>query len=123
MTLSPFVVYLIGQADNLAIACVVFCLASAAAMFALFMVADLEYDKAKVAAYAKSRKLAFRFFLGSLVVGTLAPSSKTIAAMIVLPAIANNEDAKAIAGNGIEALRLLSEQYVKDLAGKEDEKK
>lgn len=37
--------------------------------------------------------------------------------MFVVPAIANNEDVRAIGGNSLEALRKLTEQWLLELHG------
>jgi len=49
-------------------------------------------------------------------VSTFLPSSRLAAAMYMVPAIANNEDVQAIGSNSIEALRLLTEDWLRDLA-------
>lgn len=58
------------------------------------------------------------FFVVLSIAKTFLPSTKLAAAMYVVPAIANNEDVKAIGGNSIEALRKLTEQWLLELNGK-----
>ena len=54
----------------------------------------------------------FRLLLVPLLIlapiNCLIPSQKTIAAMIVVPAIVNNEDIKGITGDSLKGLRILS---------------
>lgn len=49
------------------------------------------------------------------------PSQKTIAAMIVVPAIVNNEDIQGITSNSLKGLRLLAEDWLKRLMKEESD--
>lgn len=60
-----------------------------------------------------------RCFIAAVIFGTLfvvTPSSKTVAAMYVVPAIVNNEQLQGIAGNSLKALEKLTQKWLKDLA-------
>ena len=56
-------------------------------------------------------------------VATVIPSSKLAAAMYIVPAVANNEDVRAIGGNSLKALRKLSEEWLLELADIDGEDK
>jgi multisubunit Na+/H+ antiporter MnhE subunit len=45
----------------------------------------------------------------------LLPSTRMAAAMFVVPAVANNENMQAIGGNSLQALRKLTEQWLREL--------
>lgn len=60
-------------------------------------------------------KIAVSAAFISALLCAFAPSSKTLASMYVLPAIAKNEQLQNFAGNSLKALELLSKQWVKDL--------
>lgn len=60
-------------------------------------------------------KTAIPICIISTLLAIFIPSSKTLAAMYVLPAIAKNEQLQNFAGNSLKALELLSKQWVKDL--------
>lgn len=46
----------------------------------------------------------------------ITPSGKTVAAMYLVPKIVNNEQLTEIAGNSMEALRLLTKDWLNNLA-------
>lgn len=43
------------------------------------------------------------------------PSSKTVAAMVIIPALVENKNIQELTGNGLEALNLLTKQWVESL--------
>ena len=61
-------------------------------------------------------------FLILVIANALIPSTRLAAAMYLVPAIANNADVKAIGGNSLEALRLLTEDWLKDLVESKDDR-
>lgn len=60
-------------------------------------------------------KIIISICIISTLLAIFIPSSKTLAAMYVLPAIAKDEQLQNFAGNSLKALELLSKQWVKDL--------
>ena len=54
-------------------------------------------------------------FITSILVTIFVPTSKTAAAMYLIPKIAANEDVQAIGENGLKALRELSGQWAEEL--------
>lgn len=117
MTLSPWIIYLWGIADNLNATAVLFSILTGAAFLILLIVRivhasvkepddkqrksehwkDEQLCKDYVAAQAvlAHTKTPFRvvapLFIVAVLTATLAPSSRTIAVMVVAPAIVNSE--------------------------------
>ena len=50
-----------------------------------------------------------------LIIGTLIPSPKVLASMIIIPSIVNNEQVQTISKNGLTVLEELSKQWVKEI--------
>ena len=50
-----------------------------------------------------------------LTIGTLIPSPKVLASMIIIPSIVNNEQVQTISKNGLTVLEELSKQWVKEI--------
>ena len=61
-------------------------------------------------------------FFVLVIANALIPSTRLAAAMYIVPAVTNNEDMKAISGNSLEALRLLTEDRLRELAESRDDK-
>lgn len=59
-------------------------------------------------------------FFVLVIVNALIPSTRLAAAMYLVPAVVNNEDVKAIGDNSLEALRLLTEDWLRELAESKD---
>lgn len=81
----------------------------------LFVSMDTDYDANLMRRAKHLLKISAAAGLISVLLVTFIPSSKTLAAMYVLPAIAKNEQLQNFAGNSLKALELLSKQWVKDL--------
>ena len=122
--ITPWMVYFIGILDDIAglfkngavLSATVLVLGG---MFSP-MLADMD-----IMPFAKMKKMLLVALAAFAICGSLAaftPSTKLAAAMYIIPAVANNEDMKAIGGNSLEALRKLTEQWLLDLGGGEKEK-
>ena len=116
MEVTPLMIYLIGVADHVRVFFVL-SLLIIAGTFLLFLARYLVEDK-KVPCFGTLAFLTALF--SSLIIFT--PSSKTLAAMYVIPAVVNNEQIQNIGKNGIESLELLTMQWVGELR-KEKSKK
>ena len=76
-----------------------------------------EMDTGKIT-YAMKRRYLTLSLLSFVIFSSLytfTPSSKLAAAMYVVPAVANNENVQAIGSNSFEALRKLTEQWLREL--------
>ena len=116
MEVSPLMIYLIGVADHVREFSVV-SMFIISGIFLVFLARYLVEDK-KVPCFGTLASLTVLF--SSLIIFT--PSSKTLAAMYVIPAVVNNEQIQNIGKNGIESLELLTKQWVYELR-KEKSKK
>lgn len=95
MTISPWIIYLWGIADNLksSLALLIALLGMASLLTTVYLAAcrfeDLSEDHRKL---AKSfARWVYPLFAFVVLVQILTPSSKTIAVMVILPAIVNSE--------------------------------
>lgn len=109
MEVTPLMIYLIGVADHVRVFFVL-SLLIIAGTFLLFLARYIVEDK-KVPCFGT---LAFSTVLFSFL-SIFTPSSKTLAAMYVIPAVVNNEQIQNIGKNGLESLELLTKQWVYEL--------
>lgn len=109
MEVTPLMIYLICVADHLREFSVV-SLFIIVGIFLLFLARYL-VDGDKIPHLGT---LAFLTGLLSLIL-IFTPSSKTLAAMYVIPAVVNNERIQSISKNGLESLELLTKQWVDEL--------
>lgn len=123
MTISAFDIYLVSLADKIVdpagcIACIAFVVLLFVASISLACCDDQEE--------IKKAKIALKLLCVIVVVcGSFAvfiPSSKTIAAMYVLPAIVNNEHIQNATGNTLEFLEKLTKDWLKDTIKEQDVK-
>jgi len=122
MTITAFDIYLVSLADKIIspagfIACL--SLAITIFLFAIwfFSVSDTT-SEAEQAKFVARITMAITIVCGSIAV--FVPSSKTIAAMYVLPAIVNNEHIQNSTGNALEALENLTKEWLKDTVKSKD---
>lgn len=96
MTLSPWLIYLAGIADNfepaLSLLCV-FSMAAAIIIFVIYLIVSTDdYSKDEELA-AKLKPCSIRLFIFSiftLIVALLMPSSDTVYKMMIIPAVVNS---------------------------------
>lgn len=81
-----------------------------------------KYDKIKVISYKKYIKLCVLLCVCSGFFNLAFPSAKTLAAMYILPRIANNEDIQHTVNDNLKNLRLLSEKWLIELIQGKDKK-
>ena len=121
MTISAFDIYLVSLADKIVdpagyIAIVIFVI--------FLFVASITLGVCDTQEEIKKAKSVLKLLCITMVVcGSLAvfiPSSKTIAAMYVLPAIVNNEHIQNSTGNALEALENLTKEWLKDTVKSKD---
>lgn len=92
MTLSPWIIYLWGIADSIDNAAHFFSVASGiAAIICTFCYIVCRYEKDERGIEILPIKTVWVIFLASLSLDIAWPSSKTIAVMVVAPAIINSE--------------------------------
>ena len=110
-------IYFIGVLDNMhhlfSSVCIVGGVLSAM-FFTFWIVAKASNDE-----HAPKLKsvavLCLLITIVSNIITAFLPTSKVAAAMYVIPAIANNEDAQVISNNSLEVLRKLTTQWLKEL--------
>ena len=99
MEITPFMIYLIGIVDNVHIMGVL--VAAISGLVAIFTTVGwlcVAEDEPKVSMSCfKVARISWIVIPVSIVLATMTPSSKTAAAMFVIPAIANNENVKKVA--------------------------
>lgn len=83
--------------------------------------ASCHEDEASKVWFGWAKKLGAACILCALVNGAI-PSSRTAAAMYIIPAIAQDEDMQVIGGNSMKILRDLTEEWLQDLADSESDK-
>ena len=109
MEVTPLMIYLIGIVDHVRDFSVLF-LFIFTGIFLAFLIRYLA-DGDKIPHLGT---LAFLTVLFSFIL-IFTPSSKTLAAMYVIPAVVNNEQIQNIGKNGLESLELLTKQWVDEL--------
>lgn len=108
--ISPFEIYLVMQLDSLVGLSIAFSLLfGAATLFAVFSAFDDAFDRPILVISMTAAP-----FLVAVLTATLLPSSKTAAAMIVIPAIANNEKIQDEAGELYQLAKQGLKQIVAD---------
>lgn len=122
-----FMIYMMDVADNISVIATI-------AFIALILVAlvigticiaeDTDYDddnrKINLLKILKT-VISCLFVVG--IIATFVPSSKTIAAMYVVPTIVNNEKIQNITGNGLELLEKYTKQWLDEMTDKKKENK
>jgi len=111
MNISPWTIYLIGQADNLQQLFVAITVVGCVICFIMGLVCVV--TDGEVNPFMGSRPLLF-FAVALAIIGltlaTLTPSSKTLAAMYIIPKIANNEQLQKDGGD----IYKLAVEFAKD---------
>lgn len=121
MTITPLDIYLISVADKVLCSVIpvatlsfgVFCVSC----FLSVVVCETNEERRKGKLVAKTTGIVFVL---SASLGLFVPSSKTIAAMYVLPAIVNNEHIQNATGNTLELLERLTKDWLKDTIKEQD---
>lgn len=114
-------VYLVGIADNLQIALNTICIICGIVCIVCF----LRLTEATTNQIASIKKIFFRFAVGFFIFIFLCaavPSSKTLGAMVLIPAIINNEQVQDISKNTLDALQELTTQWFKALKDNSNDK-
>jgi RsiW-degrading membrane proteinase PrsW (M82 family) len=111
--ITPFMVYLIGIASNVQVILITvfICVLLSLIVVAVWWLAEEDSRE-------KSQKCLFRVFIFTVISGVLAalmPSSSTVAAMIVIPKVVNNEKIQNITENSLNILQSLSVKWLEDL--------
>lgn len=121
MEISPLLIYFIGQLDSFNVACALTLFLGGIALVLMNIIKavsyfdsstnyELEiYNKVKLVVDKTNKVLGPIVFAAFLGVAFL-PSRSTVAAMIVVPAIVNNENIQNISKNTLQ----WAEEYIKD---------
>ena len=128
ITLSPFTVYLAMQADKIGIVTLIL---SAILALISFISVVVAYDvHSYFSEIAKEHRLrAKKFFAASILCAIIfagMPSTSTIAAMVILPPVANNEHIQALPEDIVKFVRSLIHEHTSgifSLSKEKDEKK
>lgn len=121
MTITAFDIYLVSLADK--IVDPAGWITVATFVFSLFVVFIMLLGCDAQEEIKKAKSVLKLLCVIVVVCGSLAvfiPSSKTIAAMYVLPAIVNNEHIQNSTGNALEALENLTKEWLKDTVKSKD---
>ncbi len=113
--ISPWEIYWVMQLDAIRCASVVVCVLGGTGLLLAHTMAFDSYDEERS---MKRVKCAAPLLLIPMLAATFLPSSKTAAAMIVIPAIANNERFQAEASD----LYDLAKQGLKKIVATDEEK-
>lgn len=121
MTISAFDIYLVSLADKIV---------SPAGFIACFslgitiFLCVIWFAGLGIIEEVKQVKIALKITIPIMIlcglIATFVPSSKTIAAMYVLPAIINNEHIQNSTSNTLEALENLTKEWLKDTVKSKD---
>lgn len=116
--ITPAMIYWVGILDSISCALTFIALLFGAIVVVCGIVWMVESDFNKEKARLAKKATVCMFFCCLILCLTNAfiPSTRLAAAMYVVPAIANNENIQAIGSNSLEALRLLTEDWLRDLA-------
>lgn len=130
MTISPLEIYLISLVDKIgAITEVIMFLGglTSALFFTFWMIGKSESYKTEDDDKILKRlwrcfKIAVACVICSTLINTFIPSSKTIAAMYLIPAIVNNEHIQNSTSNALKMLEGLTKEWLEDFIKKEPKK-
>lgn len=119
-----FVIYLLGILDNLNVCLLLLSLflgVGACVMVGITVMAAIEdgTDDESFPGFLRASKTISAAFLLVVVLMVCTPSSKTVAAMYLIPAITNSEQVREVAGNSFTILQKLSREWLDDLSDKE----
>lgn len=130
MTISPLEIYFISLVDKIdALSQVIIFLSSlAGGAFLFFWIIGkaesykTEEDEKTLKKLWKCFKFAITCIICSTLINTFTPSSKTIAAMYLIPAIVNNEHIQNSTSNALKMLEGLTKEWLEDFIKKEPKK-
>ena len=130
MTISPLEIYLISLVDKVgAISEVIIFLSGLTSIlfFVFWMIGKsesykTENDEKTLQRLWKFLKVSSICVIFSTLIYTFIPSSKTIAAMYLIPAIVNNEHIQNSTSNALKMLEGLTKEWLEDFIKKEPKK-
>ncbi len=112
-----WLIYLLGLVDRLGTFCSVVGTFSLIGYIVAFIVYWTAWDDPDVISHAKKARNFFSFpAIICLLIAIFIPSSKTIAAMYLIPKIANNEIVQQIPDKAMNALNLKLDAWIDDMA-------
>ena len=109
--ISPWTIYLIGILDNVQQACLAMSVFGGIAASIIFILTTLEqtFDEWK-----KCFAIALVVFLIGSVGAIFTPSSKSAAAIYLIPKIANNEQVQQVPENALRLLNTKLQEWLQD---------
>ena len=113
MTITAFDIYLVTLADDLS--CFLCIVSFLSLLVVIFGLPVEETHKIK-----QGQKRAAIIFITALILVTVIPRSKTIAAMYLVPAIVNNKHIQSSTSNALETLENLTKEWLKDTVKSKD---
>ena len=128
MNITPFDIYLLGLVGNVKECFFLLSLFSEIAVFVSIMFLSFLYDRETYSSdedKKAGKSLAKKMLIIAIIIISIdaaIPSSKTFAAMYMIPAITNNEKIQNIGTNGLEILEAKTQGWLKDLKGGKVEK-
>ena len=130
MTISPLEIYFISLVDKIGAISeiVIFLSFIAGGAFLFFWLIGkaesykTEEDERMLKRLWRCLKLAITCIICGTLINTFVPSSKTIAAMYLIPAIVNNEHIQNSTSNALKMLEGLTKEWLEDFIKKEPKK-
>ena len=130
MTISPLEIYLISLVDKIGAISevIVFLSGLASAILLTFWIIGksesykTEDDEKILKRLWRCFKITVTCVICSTLIHTFVPSSKTIAAMYLIPAIVNNEHIQNSTSNALRMLEELTKEWLEDFIKKEPKK-
>ena len=125
MQVTPLLIYSISLLDSVNALLRFLSLTGLVILFAYSVFCFMTYveDKNIFNNIIKHLKIILITVIIILIINCVVPSQKTVVAMYVIPAIANNEKIQAIGNNSVDILKNLTEKWVKETLNIQDEKK
>ena len=116
--ITPAMIYWIGILDSVKTVLYILTGLTVISAFLLWIGCFVYYMNGDNPPHAikKGAKAATFAFLLSVTISCTTPSTRLAAAMYLVPAVVNNESVQAIGGSALEGLRLLTEDWLRDLA-------
>lgn len=122
--ISAFETYLLFQLDSVVTTLAILSMIGGGVMLFMTLFCILELDEEKNQEFAKTSKRSWQALAAMITLATFVPDSKTVAAMIVLPAITDDKvietvtpEAREVYDLAKKALRQLSQEHDDTAAG------
>lgn len=112
MEITPFEIYLVMQMDSFCVLfSVLFLFMGGLALASVFVVCEYDTENKRRTLFKKVLMVTATLSVVSLLLAVFIPSSKTVAAMYVVPKIVNNENVQKIPDEMLQLFR----ESIKDM--------